>query len=517
MQQFYIKIHLFMVRLLLFSLIFCSATLFAQEPTKADLAPCGSVGMSDWLRAYRLHAPVVDRSEDTLWVALKPHLLAKDNGSGRITTERFLNTFCQLNEDFAGTNIYFYIQDGWNLIDESDWHVHSDIPTGIEMMLTNNVPNALNSYFVADPAGNCGYNLPYAGVAMAHGCSGTGDHTWAHEVGHALSLPHPFIGWEGKLYNFNTPTPTVLTYDYTYFHDTIDTQIPAPLDTALVEFVDGSNCAIAADLICDTKPDYLSYRWDCDIQNQSLVKQKDPAGLEFYSDGTLFMSYAMDRCQSRFSPEQIGIMRATLLTEKANWLTPARLQQPVVDQALAIEPVQDQLVPTTGAEFTWNSVPNATHYLVQASRFTNFSFRQVDVVTTDTFLTAGQLTPNLKYYWRIRPFNDWDACAPFSELSTFKTAPLTASSEPDAEGWRYYPSLIAEGTPITLEIPEKWQGQDAQCRVLDAAGRVVWQSNLGALLARTKLEMPSGNWPNGFYHFVFRSAVGVKTGMLVKG
>ncbi|MCB0574414.1 MAG: metalloprotease, partial [Saprospiraceae bacterium] len=102
-----------------------------------------------------------------------------------------------LNEDYAATGIRFYFKDDWNLINSTAWYQHANIPQGIDMMLTNNVPDALNAYFASNVAGNCGYNLPYAGVAVAHNCAATGDHTWAHEVGHALSLPHPFIGWEG--------------------------------------------------------------------------------------------------------------------------------------------------------------------------------------------------------------------------------------------------------------------------------------------------------------------------------
>ncbi len=504
-----------MSRILLFLLPFLSSPLFAQEPSKESLKPCGTLGVSDWLRDYRFRSPVFDRSEDTLWVALQPHLLGKDSGTGRITYEKFLNSFCQLNEDFAASNIQFYFKNEWDLLNETDWYAHSTIPKGIEMMLTNNVPDALNTYFVADPAGNCGYNLPYGGVAIGHNCAGAGSHTWSHEVGHALSLPHPFIGWEGKTYSFNVPTPATLTYDYTYFHDTLETQVPAPLDTALVELINGSNCAQAADLICDSKPDFLSYRWDCDVQNLSTTKQKDPLGAEFFSDGTLFMSYALDHCQSRFSPEEIGIMRATLLTEKANWVAPAMLEQAINEQPVAIEPIQDQIVPDSGALFTWKSVPNAKRYLVQASRFANFSFKQIDVITTDTFLTAGLLTPSLKYYWRIRPFNDWHTCAPFGELSTFHTASLSESSEPDADGFRYYPYLLSVGMPLMLELPDAWLDHVVQCSVFDAAGRLMWQSNVGLLSSKSSLEIPSIHWPSGIYRLLLSSVPGVKWGTLL--
>jgi len=496
------------------SLLFCSFPVFAQEPSKSELSPCGTLPeIGDWLRAYKERPEdfVLSRSSDTLNVGIQIHLLAKDNGTGRFTAERLLNAFCRLNTDFAGANVRFYFKNDWNLINNTAWHTHTEIETGIEMMLTNNVADALNCYFVADPAGNCGYNLPYAGVAMSHGCSGPNDHTWSHEVGHALSLPHTFIGWEGKVYNFQNPTPDTLTYDYTHFHDTIDTQIPAPLDTALVEYLDGSNCAIAADLICDTKPDYLSYRWDCDGQGKSLVQQKDPTGATFYSDGTLFMSYAADNCQNRFSDEQIATLRANLLMEKADWLTNEPPRGDITETAELLSPLGGQFSPSIGTVLKWSSVPNATRYLVQASRFAIFSLKEVDMVTADTTFTIGQLPNNLTYYWRVRPFNDWFACTEWSAAGTFKTADITSVSAPDVEGWRCYPTLLVPSQPITVEIPENWLNQKTQCAVYDATGQMMWKTDLTFSTEANEISLPSAPWSTGAYRLVFINEKRVKT------
>jgi hypothetical protein len=382
------------------------------------------------------------------------------------------------------------------------------------MMLTNNVSGALNAYFTSKAAGNCGYNLPYAGVAIAHGCASVGEHTWAHEIGHALSLPHPFIGWEGKTYNPNNPTPDTLTYDYTYFHDTLDTQIPAPLDTALVEYVDGSNCTIAADLICDTKPDYLSYRWNCDGEKKSLVKQTDPAGEAFYSDGTLFMSYSADECQNRFSADQIAIMRATLLAEKADWLTNSPVAPDVSAPPILTGPVNGQMAPAEGALLQWSPVAGATHYLLQASRFGSYIVKDVEIITTDTSYLSGQLFPDKTYYWRVRPFNYWYTCTQFSGSATFKT--LTVRTvEADSEGWRCYPSLLAPAQPLTIEWPPAWQNRNGYCFVYNVSGQIVWQSHINTPALQTTLRMPSDNWPAGIYRLVAVSEKGIKSQSLV--
>lgn len=498
-------------------LLFCltgAFSAFAQEPAKATLTPCGTpTGISPWLRTYAAtqhNNGIAERSEDTLWVGLQLHLLARDNGTGRFPNDRALDAFCRLNADFAASNIQFYFKDDINLIDNTGWFAHTTIPQGIDMMLTNNVDDAFNAYFVSNPAGNCGYNLPYGGVAIGHSCASATDHTWAHEAGHALSLPHPFIGWEGKNYNFSVPTPMLLTYDYTYFHDTLDTQIPAPLDTALVEYVDGSNCGIAADLICDSRPDYLSYRWNCNNQSMSSVKQKDPDGAEFYSDGTLFMSYADDACQTRFTPGEIAAMRANLMSEKANWVAPAVLASPVVALPTTIEPVQDQPVPISGTQLRWTSVPNATHYLVQASRFSSFVVREVDMITTDTSVMTSNLIVNKQYHWRVKAFNNWHPCADFTESATFLSVALTTAYSPDWEGWRCYPSLLTAGQALQMEIPDTWLDKEAQLRIFDVSGRLVASQQLSLHSSKMRLNLSSEGWQSGLYHLVLTSDKGLK-------
>jgi hypothetical protein len=499
-------------------LLLCFQTAFSQDPSKSELGPCGTpAGIAPMLRAYHSNpaAFISERSSDTLKVGMQLHLLAKDNGIGRISAERLLNAICRLNEDYAATGIRFYSKFDWNLIDSTAWYQHDTVTTGIEMMLANNVPDVLNVYFASNVAGNCGYNLPYAGVAMANSCSGASDHTWAHEIGHALSLPHPFIGWEQTVYSPSNPTPDTLTYNYTHFHDTLDLT-PAPLDTALTEYLDGSNCHIAADLICDTPPDYLAYRWDCDDQNNSFVLQSDPSGAQFRSDGSLFMSYAADGCQNRFSDEQTAIMRATLLTEKAAWLTTDPPAPDIQDPVMLQFPIDQQNVPPVGALLQWSSAPGATHYLLQVSLLQSFIVKVLDVVVTDTHFIMPELQNNKKYYWRVRPFNNWSACMAFSTTGIFNTTDIVAASEPDSEGWRCYPSLLSAGQMLTLEFPDAWLQHPVQCVIYDAAGRVMWQNSITPNNWKMTLHPPSENWPAGVYRLVAIGAKGLKTQALVQ-
>lgn len=454
-----------------------SKNLAAQvaDPQKMDLQPCGTPAYLDPDLLKYLAEPALAAAErgnsDTLFVALKIHLLASDAGSGRFSPDKFLAAFCRLQQDFAPTKIQFYMKDDWNLLNKTAWFNHQDIPTGIEMMLTNNVPDAANCYFVSNPAGNCGYNLPYGGVAIGHSCASASDHTWAHELGHQFTLPHPFIGWEGKTYNFNNPTPTKLTYDYTHFHAQPEPVVPAPLDTALVEFLDKSNCTAAADKFCDTKPDYLSYRWDCNAQNQSTVKQKDPAGAEFFSDGTLFMSYAFDKCQSRFSDDEIAAMRANLLNVKSSYLKPTAPAQPIFGKTTLVEPVAGMPVSKSGATFHWTAVPNAEKYVVQGSRLPNFPFKDFEAVVSGTVFNSAAFPTTGKMYWRVKPFNSMYACAEFSDLGDFQ---IQTVSTDDFEKLKVkiYPNLLAAGEPVFVDFGEN-VSQKLTARLFNSQGQLV--------------------------------------------
>lgn len=485
-------------------LLFSFFNLFAQ-----DLNPCGTLPVLDpWLISWQAQRDqMAFRSADTLYAGIQVHLVARNNGTGRFPPERLLDAFCRLNEDYGPAMVRFYFKNDWLLPNNTAWYDHNDIPAGIDMMLTNNVPDALNSYFVSDPAGNCGYNLPYAGVAIAHSCADPNEHTWTHEVGHALSLPHPFIGWEGTVYSYAVPTPDFQTYDYTYFHDTLETTVPAPLDTALVERYDGSNCGIAADLICDSRPDYLSYRWDCDAQGESLVTLKDQNGNNFKADGTLYMSYSNDVCSNRFTDDQIAALRANLLTEKAAWLSPGPPEPDITELPQLLSPAGGENTPSTNVSLHWSPVPGATHYVVQVARFNNYLIKNYNEVVTDTSFVAASLPPGYTYYWRVRPFNYWYTCTSFTSNESFFALPTSATQEQDGEApFRCFPSTLTPGQPLYVEIPQEWLNKTAQCQVFDAAGRQVWAERITPSALRSTLDLSAKVLPAGLYRLVWTNS-----------
>ncbi|MDX1913128.1 MAG: hypothetical protein SFV22_16660, partial [Saprospiraceae bacterium] len=173
---------------------------------------CGTKGITSWFDFYRQNREyfAAERGDgDTAWlyVPVTIQIVGNDNGGGYYPLELALLSVCQMNEHFAQARIKFYLQPGdpVRYLNNSTWYEHN-WDGGADLIESNRIPNRLNTFIVADPAGNCGYSWIDA-IVMAKGCSGPGNRTWAHEAGHHLSLPHPFYGWEGFEWDYSQPAP----------------------------------------------------------------------------------------------------------------------------------------------------------------------------------------------------------------------------------------------------------------------------------------------------------------------
>ena len=353
---------------------FLWTSILCYSQSEHGLKPCGTEAYkSEWLKQYQKNKEDYPKTVGAeIFVPLNVAIVGHDNGSGLFSETTMLESFCTLTNDFSASEISFYLQTYRNILD-SDFFEHSSVLEGAEKMFEYDTDDAINCYIVGNPAGNCGYNLPYASIALSNSCTTPDDHTWAHELGHQFSLPHPFLGWEGGVshdgsvpHAFLDPAPETVTYNYTFFQDTLilDTLI---IDTAIVELLDGSNCAIAADGFCDTQADYLAQRWACDSDNNSFSFQHDPTGEKFYSDGTLFMSYAFDACSNRFSEEQILAMRASIEEEDADILTDGTSStgQIVGNGGIELNTPYDEGLDFKDIYFSWSEVQHADYYLFQ--------------------------------------------------------------------------------------------------------------------------------------------------------
>lgn len=493
--------------------VFTSVCSYAQ---KENLAPCGAPSVkSEWLKKYQKSPDSYDkRNNEVIWVPMAVTLVGTNDGTRFLGTPELMKAFCTLNNDFADSDIQFYLGAPVKYLKSSAYANHTSVLQGAEMMFANNEPNMINSYIMENAAGNCGYNLPYAGIALTINCVQPDDHTWAHEVGHNLSLPHPFLGWEGGVshdgsiaHNFDDLAPEKVTYNYTNFQDTLilDTLI---IDTAYVERMDGSNCNIAADGFCDTSPDYLAFRWNCNNStSESTQEQTDPNGETFKSDGTLIMSYATDNCSSRFTLEQIAAMRANLIDEKSAYLgSDSPLTSNSDEEVNIVTPEYLEELYYKDVYIEWEEVENASLYLLQITRLPSFSATVFDTIINSNFITIPEMTfQNHKHYFRVKAFNEYNFCNEFIASGAFETTEIETNLEEESLTTLVLrPSLLRSGELLSIQNEN---GTYINIDITNLAGESVYENQTNDKLLSVSTEY----WTSGVYFVSFRNGNSVIT------
>ena len=481
-------------------LAFLFLPIFAQAQKPCATAP----QKSSWLTKFQLHpdAYALPESDTTLYIPLTIHFVGTDAGNGYFTFNSLLGSLCQLNADYEQANIQFYIEGSIHYINNSAYNIHGTVAEGAQMMFENDVENTLNLYFLDDPAGACGYNLPYASIAINEGCA-IGSHTIAHEIGHAFTLPHPFLGWEGKTYMEGDTAPVKLTYDYTYFQDTLilDTLI---IDTTFAELVDGSNCQYAADGFCDTPPDYLAYRWQCDADNTNGFLETDPTGETFSTNGELFMSYAADHCQSKFSDQQIAAMRTFVLQERSNFLYNQTPLPPLsLEPIVLISPAEEAVSDLNHTPLIWSSAGDSAIYHLVVSRSFTMAYPDIDTFVTDTTFLLTDLEIH-NYYWTVRAHNNYSFCSPNSLQGKFKAAETVATFRELQKNWQVGPTFVKKGASIHFFGSEPLAA-DAKLSIVSLSGVQLQSAQLTQGQSHDELLL-SEKCSQGMYFLIIQTA-----------
>lgn len=489
---------MFLKSTLLSLLLLCASQSIVAQGIISDNW-CGTVGYSPWLTQYQNNRDDVQyRGGDSAWlyVPMTIHVVGNDAGQGYYPLESVFRIVCQMNEQYVDARIRFYLMpgDGVRYLSNTAWYDH-DFDGGSELINSNLLPNRFNAFIVNDPAGNCGYSWQDA-IVVGKNCSASRNSTWAHEAGHHFSLPHPFVGWEGTSWNYATPAP-----------DSVGGNA--------VERVDGTNCYESGDRFCDTRPDYISYRWPCDDNFESQFPQTDPAGATFRSDASLYMGYSYDECASRFTPEQIAAMRANLYTEHVAYLQIAEPLAEIADDTLArlISPIDSATVQYDQFDLRWNSVPNATYYLVEVAFAKSFAPRLfLETVYNDTILHIDKPIPNNRIlYWRVRAYSEWDMCQANDNAQTgvFRTRNLSSTNElENLLVANLAPNPVSGGQPVMLLIVTE-ESSDAQLQVTDMAGRLCQQQIVRLSTGDNELNIPTQNLQAGMYTVILRNEKGL--------
>jgi hypothetical protein len=486
-----------------FLLFYLSISLLASAQ-QSGANWCGYTGSSDWLDWYQRHTGIFNPTErgdsDTTWlyVPMTVHIVGNNNGGGYAPLDIVLNSICEMNEAYAPAYIRFYLMpnDAVRYHNNSSWHVH-DWNGGYNMInsVIPGIKDRLNAFVVSDPAGNCGYAW-YDAIVLKTGCSGVGNTTWAHEAGHHFSLPHTFVGWEGFTWNYAQPAPT-------------------KVNSRDVEKTDGTNCYTGGDRFCDTEPDYLNDRWQCNGNQRSSTLQHDPNGVAFQSDGSLIMSYANDACASRFSDEQIAAVRANLHSEHIQYLQVTSPQPELDDndQVVLASPVDSsESVQYNHIELKWNKLPGARYYTVEISRSPSFAplYYSETLVDSNHILVNKPMPNNWTLFWRVRAYSDWDVCQPYdnAQIGSFRTQNLSATNDLERSTViTLTPNPVVSGIPALLRIDSE-QTMDLAVTLCDAAGRVCYQQRYRVFAGDNQFEVPTTHLSAGMYSVMLQNEKG---------
>lgn len=467
---------------ILFVLLLCLPTLMFAQNNGNQKEVCGtdftpemeSRLLRNIAAAKQLGLPAESRV--ITYVGINFHLVGNNDGSSRASVDGVLEALCVLNQRYADQEIQFFIK---NLLEMNSTVVnsHSNTQTSqFQMSLRKNANNNGVNIFVCNSVNTSsvtsgtvlGYYSPsYDLIAIRANQMNTTSTTLTHEMGHFLSLPHPFNGWEGVEYH-TTDNPSGAPY-------TSSNLPPASLNGNLVELANGNNCSNAGDYFCDTEPDYnLGFLGgnNCNYSQGAV----DPSGAAINPDESLYMSYFNDNCQNKFSDEQKAAIAADLADFSRNYIksTPANTADVTTPVALVSPANNGTTFNFDEVYLDWDDVPGANTYFVQIARNQSFSLLVEETVVTNSLYTTGSLSANTNYYWRVKAYNEVSVCNPFSATRKFTTSsfPVSTDKQFDVTTIKLQPNLANEGQVVNLNITTE-RKIDATIRIINVNGQVM--------------------------------------------
>lgn len=454
------------------------------------------------------------RSDDTLYIPVTAHLTAANNGSGRYRMRNMLNNLCKLNADFADQNIKFYLKTGYFPEINSDaLYLHDDRSTAAFLMDVYKEPDAIN-LFITQSAGDLpnggtagGYYTPSVDViVLTIGNILPNRTTLSHEVGHYLTLPHPFFGWEATPYTNGTVAPVTVPYAGQNIY--VETQPRSGIN---------SNCHIAADGFCGTNPNYYfdAPSSTCTFTGNAI----DPVGNTVTTDENNIMSYFPEVCTNEFSQDQKDAMRADAIARGYNTTMPPTLNT-VDNTPTLLNPINNNVAFNPDqVHLTWEPVTNATRYLVTIERsegVAGWSFYSNTIVEQPEAWMS--VDPNRQFRWSVYPFNQYDFCGNSeSSFGTFRSLDWAVGVEElaNVQEWKLYPNPVEKGATLFMEMRSA-NNAEAHLTVYNVMGQQVRAPRAIMLVqGENTVSVETMDLPTGVYSLTLETNEGVQTKQFV--
>jgi hypothetical protein len=155
----------------------------------------------------------------------------------------------------------------------------------------------------------------------------------------------------------------------------------------------------------------------------------------------------------------------------------------------------------------WQSVSGATYYLLEidvTSSYSTSSYQSFVLTSTSQLLT--DLQENRRYYWRVRPFNEYATCAA-ARSGTFVTSKISDTHDIKAlSAWQIAPNPVSNTARIIFSAANNFE---AAVSIIDATGRRVRTLNNTVFpVGETTLDLPVEGLSNGLYFVAIENEEG---------
>lgn len=394
-------------------MLLISGATFGQQRHVCGVSHDDQLGMIERLEDFnkRIANGTAVRSDEPVYIPVKFHLVATNDGSGRVKASEVLQQMAVMIRDYAEMNLHLYLDDEeLNYIDNTS--IYENPGNFVASIVSRKDNNAVN-IFICENANPPGTDPGSGGVVLGFYNPG-GDYviirntdvnaatsSLSHELGHLFSLPHTFFGWERvfEAYGWQGGWDPG---DNTFMGQVDLTR--TPLSNALIELVDGSNCAATADRICDTPPDYNFGFGNAGCTFDRNIKDRNGDINEPMERN--YMGYFIGCEPYIFTQGQEDAMR-----DDINSPARANIRRSYIPNTDVIVSNHEVVAPSSGEslefynqiQLEWTPAENATNYVVA---LTAGGGEFYEFFTQETQFTVPELTPNKFYFLEITPFND---------------------------------------------------------------------------------------------------------------
>jgi len=454
----------------------------------------------------KLYPNIGQLRNTTTWVPIKFHVFRDNGGTGGTKTADILSMLCALNEDYEDQDVQFYIHEGFNYIESSSVNGNPNFwnPIAQNIIMSNKVLNVVNVYITKDiPSSpqfpdfsSAGYYQPGFDfvVIKRDQANAANAETLTHELGHFFTLMHPFYGWlQEETYDINihgNPAPATSTGG-----------VPT-------ELMDGSNCTVAGDMICDTPPSYnFGQNWAGCIYSGGVM---DPNGVLVNPDETNYMDYFIG-CATNFTTDQKTAILADIMDREI--YTSGLDNTPINETANLIYPIGGESTPAWNwVGLDWEPVAGATGYIVEVDRKNSLFGNKPSIkfVYGGTYVEfEGIFDSNTEYDWRVIPINDGYYCAAPSSIGKFRTGESTSVNEIDEIlNYSISPNPLSSNQQLNINI-ETTESINASISVFDMTGKRVRNVAQNFVTGITNFELSIQGLSQGMYILSIESETGV--------